>query len=283
MGVENIGEFYRQNIQEHRLGEIRPEIKKKAAEVFGEEFLTVASPEERARAKEYIEGYGIQGILKRNIDEALGLTVRLIGTPVIDFLYRDAAKRSGVSGIYHIETTDACGKYSVFPKVRTLKPESDKKEEPFQQPTFTVFRNGNNDPRVIGKFSSFLRKSGLDELPQGRYLGRGMTVVGLRFLSTPHENGITRWMIDHREDENLGLSPEVIETLERYRRLAWTTRFDSAIIGVHAALGDVTHTEKLFAYGQYLMHASPRIDTIAFFTAMLHRESDAAFSFFPKC
>lgn len=135
--------------------------------------------------KKYLWLLFVEGtrLFKRSIDIVIGLFIFILFLPFMLLIGSMIKFSDGGPVLYLSHRVGKWGKEFVFPKFRTMKPNSEellKEMKKFNKHSEDIKFKMENDPRVT-PFGYWLRKSSLDELPQLWCVIKGeMSLVGPR-------------------------------------------------------------------------------------------------------
>lgn len=162
-------------------------------------------------------------------------------------------------------------------KVRTMRRGAEEmRESPFSHATFLAGREDNLqlDDRILeGKLPRFLRRSGLDELPQVLDVLRDKKhLIGIRALTKPELEG-TKILWHLRNHPDISLSDKAREVLETYPQRVKTHQPQPAIFSMLSAFKskDTPHMLRLMLDLEYLSRANLLADLSIFSVTLFSR------------
>jgi len=147
-------------------------------------------------------------------------------------------------------------------------------ETPFKHESFRPNCKLVKDPRILDShFVRFLRRSGLDDLPEIVFevAGGTKTLLGVKSY-TKYELEGTRILHTLRNNSGLNLEPEVIGLLDSYPQKVRVYEPKAAVFTPLSAFDrGVSHTTRMFSDICYWENASPVVDFRLFVGGVLRR------------
>lgn len=186
---------------------------------------------------------------KRAVDILVSLPILIMAAPVIG-LAALAVKLASPGPAFFSQTREGINGQPVrIHKLRTMVPDAEKRladclaSDPAARFEFERTLKLRNDPRVIPKVGSFLRRSSIDELPQLLNIVRGdMSLVGPRIMPTrevarysPAGQALRRdvppgltglWQVTSRSDSDL----KIREVADAFYVSNWSVWLDAWIL-----------------------------------------------------
>ncbi len=240
--------------------------------IYGRNILEVATSREVESAYNYLHGP-----VKEKVEKILATVfLKCGGELLIKRSSEKIQKFNGGADIFYLKTgfpglvVENGQGYIYEPKIRTMRPGADKERGHFEH---TSFVGVTEDGRVLPG-AEFLRKSGIDELPQFRLVALGrMSLIGPRAYSD-EEIKDTEILFVLKDNTKSGFSEEVKWILENYRSVLRQAELRQGILSLMSGYNskNTPHMVRMWLDMIYAQKATPFLDFLIVYNTAVRRQ-----------